>query len=95
MQANKDSARKCSLLWYYSIVPVGSSCVNRGFLCLVHTAASGLLVYKSVPIGNMSEVLPYLSRRAAENRAILKGARLEKRLVKEELQRRLFLRRRH
>ncbi|KAK3879959.1 hypothetical protein Pcinc_015521 [Petrolisthes cinctipes] len=53
-------------------------------------AASGLLVYKSVPMGNVNEVMPYLSRRAAENRAVLKGARREKQLLKEELLRRLF-----
>ncbi|KAK4313436.1 hypothetical protein Pmani_015219 [Petrolisthes manimaculis] len=53
-------------------------------------AASGLLVYKSVPMGNVNEVLPYLSRRAAENRAVLRGARREKQLLKEELVHRLF-----
>ncbi|KAK8734267.1 hypothetical protein OTU49_006097, partial [Cherax quadricarinatus] len=55
----------------------------------VPLAASGFLVYKSVPSGSMLEVMPYLSRRANENRAVLRGARRERQLLSEELLSRL------
>ncbi|XP_023717780.1 hydroxyproline dehydrogenase isoform X2 [Cryptotermes secundus] len=53
---------------------------------LVH---AGYLVYKSVPMGTLSQVLPYLARRAAENRSVLHGARKERELLQQELSRRL------
>ncbi|KAG7164486.1 Hydroxyproline dehydrogenase-like [Homarus americanus] len=55
----------------------------------VPLAASGFLVFKSVPSGSMSEVMPYLSRRANENRAVLRGARRERQLLTRELLSRL------
>ena len=55
-------------------------------------AARGFTVYKSVPYGPLGEVLPYLSRRAAENRVVLAGARREQQLLLKEISRR-FLRR--
>ena len=51
-------------------------------------ANAGLVVYKSVPYGPIGEVLPYLSRRAAENRAVMAGARKERQLLTAELKRR-------
>lgn len=48
-------------------------------------------VYKSIPYGPLLEVLPYFSRRAAENRAVLSGARKERQLLKAELRRRIRL----
>ncbi|XP_050716148.1 hydroxyproline dehydrogenase-like isoform X2 [Eriocheir sinensis] len=51
----------------------------------VPLAAAGFLVYKSVPVGSVAEVLPYLSRRAAENRAVMRGARRERQLLAKEL----------
>lgn len=51
----------------------------------VPLARSGFLVYKSVPYGSVAEVMPYLSRRANENRAVLKGARRERQLLTQEL----------
>ncbi|XP_063871433.1 hydroxyproline dehydrogenase-like [Scylla paramamosain] len=51
----------------------------------VPLAAAGFLVYKSVPVGTVGEVLPYLSRRAAENRAVMRGARRERQLLAKEL----------
>ncbi|XP_045595464.2 hydroxyproline dehydrogenase isoform X1 [Procambarus clarkii] len=55
----------------------------------VPLAASGFLVYKSVPSGSMLEVIPYLSRRANENKAVLRGARRERQLLSKELLSRL------
>jgi len=55
----------------------------------VPMAAAGLTVYKSVPYGPLGEVLPYLSRRAAENRVVLAGARREQEMLGKELKRRI------
>ena len=49
-------------------------------------------MYKSVPNGPLDEVLPYLSRRAAENRVVLSGARKELQLLSAELKRRVLRR---
>lgn len=53
------------------------------------TAYAGYVVYKSVPMGTLSQVLPYLARRAAENRSVLHGARKERELLQQELRWRL------
>ncbi|XP_039768165.1 hydroxyproline dehydrogenase isoform X3 [Ornithorhynchus anatinus] len=50
---------------------------------------AGYAVYKSIPYGPLDEVLPYLSRRAQENRAVLHGARRERQLLRRELWRRM------
>ncbi|CAG5125821.1 unnamed protein product [Candidula unifasciata] len=51
----------------------------------------GYRVYKSVPYGPVQETLPYLARRAQENKAILVNARRERQLVAKALLDRLRL----
>ncbi|XP_059479665.1 proline dehydrogenase 1, mitochondrial-like [Neocloeon triangulifer] len=53
-------------------------------------AQANYLVYKSVAFGSLHQVIPYLARRAAENRAIMKGARRERELMSNEIKRRIL-----
>nr|XP_046232236.1 hydroxyproline dehydrogenase [Scatophagus argus] len=52
-------------------------------------AKEGYAVYKSVPYGSVDDTLPYLVRRAQENRTVLQGIRKERDLLRQELYRRL------
>ncbi|KAG1933400.1 hydroxyproline dehydrogenase isoform X1 [Pimephales promelas] len=52
-------------------------------------AQHGFSVYKSVPYGSVDDTLPYLVRRAQENRTVLQGIRKERDLLRQELRRRL------
>ncbi|XP_061911750.1 hydroxyproline dehydrogenase isoform X1 [Entelurus aequoreus] len=52
-------------------------------------AKEGYAVYKSVPYGSVDDTLPYLVRRAQENRTVLQGIRKERDLLRQEFLRRL------
>lgn len=54
-------------------------------------AKEGYAVYKSVPYGSVDNTLPYLVRRAQENRTVLQGIRKERDLLRQELYRRMRL----
>ena len=60
-------------------------------MCDVITYAlgsAGYAAYKYVPYGPVEEVMPYLSRRAMENRSLMKGVVKERNMLWSELARR-------
>lgn len=58
-------------------------------LHLPASAKEGYAIYKSVPYGSVEDTVPYLVRRAQENRTVLQGIRKERDLLKQEFYRRL------
>ena len=42
-----------------------------------------------MPYGPVFDVMPYLGRRAEENKSVAKGAKKERKLMREELKRRV------
>lgn len=51
---------------------------------------NGYRIFKSIPYGSIADTLPYLARRAQENKAILANARRERALVGKALKSRMF-----
>lgn len=51
--------------------------------------SAGYGIYKYVPYGPVNEVLPYLSRRAAENKGVLRNVRKEKTMLRKAIIKRL------
>ncbi|XP_066427260.1 hydroxyproline dehydrogenase [Molothrus aeneus] len=88
---NEDSA--LAALRGLSRVPPGSVCFGQlqgmGENLSLALGLGGLPVYKSVALGPPEVTIPYLARRAAENRGALGGARRERQLLWAELGRRL------
>ncbi|XP_058679022.1 hydroxyproline dehydrogenase [Ammospiza caudacuta] len=88
---NEESA--LAALRGLSQVPPGSVCFGQlqgmGEHLSLALGAGGLPVYKSVALGPPEVTIPYLARRAAENRGALGGARRERQLLWAELRRRL------
>jgi proline dehydrogenase len=54
------------------------------------SSAFRLVIIKYIPYGGLNEVLPYLIRRAEENRGMLGGSMLEREALWDEVKRRIL-----
>ncbi|XP_064257908.1 hydroxyproline dehydrogenase [Passer domesticus] len=93
MVASHNEGSVLQALRWLPRVPPGSVCFGQlqgmGEHLSLALGAGGLPVYKSVALGPPEVTIPYLARRAAENRGALGGARRERQLMWAELRRRL------
>ncbi|XP_074414318.1 hydroxyproline dehydrogenase-like [Zonotrichia albicollis] len=93
MVATHNEGSALAALRGLSRVPPGSVCFGQlwgmGEHLSLALGAGGLPVYKSVALGPPEVTIPYLARRAVENRGALGGARRERQLLWAELGRRL------
>ncbi|XP_032751062.1 hydroxyproline dehydrogenase [Rattus rattus] len=92
---NEESIRQATRrMWELGIPLDGPVCFGQLLGMCDHVSLAlgqaGYLVYKSIPYGCLEEVIPYLIRRAQENRSVLQGARREQALLSQELWRRLL-----
>ncbi|XP_004388159.1 hydroxyproline dehydrogenase [Trichechus manatus latirostris] len=92
---NEESVRHATKrMWELGIPLDGPVCFGQLLGMCDHVSLAlgqaGYAVYKSIPYGSLEEVIPYLIRRAQENRSVLQGARREQELLGRELRRRLL-----
>ncbi|XP_037676246.1 hydroxyproline dehydrogenase isoform X2 [Choloepus didactylus] len=92
---NEESVRQATKrMWELGIPPDGPVCFGQLLGMCDHVSLAlgqaGYAVYKSIPYGSLEEVIPYLIRRAQENRSVLQGAHREQELLGQELRRRLL-----
>ncbi|XP_023372678.1 hydroxyproline dehydrogenase isoform X2 [Otolemur garnettii] len=92
---NEESVHQATKrMWELGIPLNGPVCFGQLLGMCDHISLAlgqaGYAVYKSIPYGSLEEVIPYLIRRAQENRSVLQGARRERELLSQELRRRLL-----
>nr|XP_031312750.1 hydroxyproline dehydrogenase isoform X2 [Camelus dromedarius] len=92
---NEESVRQATKrIWELGIPLDGPVCFGQLLGMCDHVSLAlgqaGYAVYKSIPYGSLEEVIPYLIRRAQENRSVLQGARREQELLSQELRWRLL-----
>ncbi|XP_032246214.1 hydroxyproline dehydrogenase [Phoca vitulina] len=92
---NEESVRQATKrMWELGIPLDGPVCFGQLLGMCDHVSLAlgqaGYAVYKSIPYGSLEEVIPYLIRRAQENRSVLQGARREQKLLSQELRRRVL-----
>lgn len=78
----------------YITMPLGELLCNfinlfSIIFAIVFSGQAGYSAYKYIPYGPVNEVLPYLSRRAQENKGVLQKIKKEKRLLLSEIFRRV------